>query len=392
MSKLKVAQAAAACLLAFVMLNPVHALPQTIKITVISQDAVVYAKPDTASQVIQNPPNGVVLEAEELIGEWYRVKVRSRVGMTITGYIHKQWVKPEGDAPAQPPRIPEKPRADTSRTGSDTRPGRTSPPRGELALRFGMSSGSLLNDFSAYSESWSSGLLASVSETGGIHHAIKNPLGIGIGFAYGISGGLGIQVKVDYNFTSKMTDDGFSNYSMTWSWTDGDGPYDTSEEWPVTGELSVIPVSLNLLYKIQGGGLLVPYISGGATYFLGSVKASSKRGAGITWDEEGLQYIDYLDVPVQIDESISHLGFNVGGGLDLMFSANVGLNLDACYYLGKKTPLTWQHAGGTLPGNLFPNSSWALDQENIDALNQQISPLEVNTSFIKLQAGIKFLF
>ena len=50
------------------------------------------------------------------------------------------------------------------------------------------------------------------------------------------------------------------------------------------------------------------------------------------------------------------------------------------------------HSSGTYSGNLFPDSSWNLSQENIDALNQQLSPVEVNTSFFKLQVGIKLLF
>ena len=374
-----------AILLSFMLLLPVHALPQTIKITVISPDAVVYSEPDTASQVIQSPTKGTVLEAEPLIGDWYKVKVSSKVGMSITGYIHKQWVQPEKTAQDTPQKEP-------SKSTPATRMGQASPARSELALRFGMSSGSFLNERSMYSETWSLGILDRVNETGSISHKISNPLGIGLGFAYKISGGFGVQLKLDYNFTAKVKDESTSTFNMDWTWANGDGPYNASSEWPVSGEVSVMPVSLNVIYKFQEGGFIVPYVSGGASYIIGNVKLNSMRGTGISWEEGDLQYIDYIDIPIQIDESISHLGFNVGGGLDLMFSSNVGLNLDACYYIGKKTELNWMHRSGTYSGNLFPGSSWSISQENIDALNQQVSPVEVNTSFFKLQAGIKLLF
>ena len=210
-----------------------------IKITVISPDAVVYSEPDTASQVIQNPPKGMVLEAEQLIGDWYKVKVSSKVGMSITGYIHKQWVKPEKTAQDTPQKEPSEPTP-------ATKIGQASPSRSELALRFGVSSGSFLNERSMYSESWSLGILDRVNETGSISHKISNPLGLGIGFAYKISGGIGVQLKLDYNFTAKVQDENTSVYNMDWTWSGGDGPYNVSSEWPVSGEVSVIPVSLNL--------------------------------------------------------------------------------------------------------------------------------------------------
>ncbi len=379
-------KAAAAGLITSILFIPVHASPQAIKIRVVSADAAVYAKPDMNSQVIQNPPRGTVLEAEELAGDWYRVRVRSRVGMMITGYIHQRLVEVEG-------RPAAKPAVKTPQRRQEDRPARAARPRGELAIRFGTASGSFLNDSSRYSETWSETLLENVTETGTLTHSVKSPMGLGLAFGYQLFGSMAIQLKVDYNFTTKIEgDDQLSTYRMTWSWTNGEGPYDRTKDWPVGGEVSVIPLSFNLLIKPSGGGMFAPYLSGGVSYMTASVKADSQRGWGYTWIEGDTQYIDYIDIPLSVDESISHVGFNIGGGLDLLFSPNFGLNLDACYYVGKKTQVTWQPRAGTYAGNLWPDSSVAVSQDNVEALAAQVSPLEVNTSFFKLQAGIKLLF
>jgi opacity protein-like surface antigen len=154
----------------------------------------------------------------------------------------------------------------------------------------------------------------------------------------------------------------------------------------------VFPISLNLIYKLQSGGMLAPYFSGGVSYFMGSAKVNSVRGVGITWESEGSRFLDYLSVPLEIDESLSHLGFNLGAGLDILFSPGFGVNLDAAYFMGKSSDLTWQHAAGEYAGTYFPENSWTLDQDFVQLLDGQVSALDVNTSFFKIQAGVKVLF
>ena len=359
---------------------------QKVRLIVIEEGAVVQVKPDAGSDVIQDVPLGALLEAEQKVGEWYEVKVTSRLGVSLTGYIHERFIRTD-EVPVTITQTPPE----------------ASPPRevrqagikkGDIAVAVGYVSASFMNEKSTYTESWSDGLLVGVSERGEIAHKLeKKPYGLGFSFSYLIAGGLGIQLRLDYNFTAKLEAvEGGSTYKMTWSWEDGRGPFDLTDAWNVSGELSVYPISANLIYKLQSGGSLVPYFSGGVSYFLGSVKASSTRGVGITWEAEGSQFLDYLDVPVKIDESIGHIGFNLGAGLDFLFSPGFGVNLDAAYFVGKSIEQAWQHSAGTYYGNNFTDKSWTLDQENIELLNGQISPLDVNTSFFKIQAGIKVLF
>lgn len=357
-------------------LSPRNAVAQELKIRIVEKDASVHIKPDAESRVIQISPVGTVLPAEKKIGEWYQVKIRSRLGVTLTGYIHQKYVE-EITAEDEIPIPPTEKRAS----------------RGDFGVRFGFVSGSFLGDQSKYSLNWSEDLLSSVNENGTINTKIKNPLGVGVSFSYFISGGLGVQLKLDYNFTAEIKgEESQSTYTLAWSWTDGTGPYDRSKEWSVDGEFSVIPISLNFTYKVQGGGMIVPYISAGASYFFGNVKANTKRGLGITWEDAGTQFIDYVDVPLKIDESISHFGFNVGGGLDLLLSSNLGFNVEAAYFLGKKSEQVWEPVSGTYSGNNFTDRSWIIDSATIELIRREVDPLEVNTSFFKVQAGIKLLF
>ena len=95
------AAVAAACLLA---VAPGWA-EQKIKITVAGKDAAIHLSPDAGSRIIQSAPFGSVFEAERKTGEWYEIKLPSKLGVTITGYIHEKFVATE-QAPAKTPEAP----------------------------------------------------------------------------------------------------------------------------------------------------------------------------------------------------------------------------------------------------------------------------------------------
>jgi opacity protein-like surface antigen len=273
-----------------------------------------------------------------------------------------------------------------------TEPQKKKPYKGDFAVMGGIAMASFVPDSTSYSDSWNEGILKSVTESGTVTHKIDNPLGVGISFSYLFMGGLGIQARVDYNLTKKfIPEESLSDYTITWSWTSS-GPYSIDETWPVTGEISVIPLSLNLIYKVQGGGIFVPYFSGGVSYFTGKLKANTYGGFGLTWTDSTSRYIDYLDIPVMIDASLSGIGFNVGGGIDLVLTPNIAISLEGIYFIGKTIEEYWAPVPGTYSGNNFPNVSWTIDQTFVDLIIEEMPTLEIKTSFLKLQAGIKFLF
>ena len=66
------------------------------------------------------------------------------------------------------------------------------------------------------------------------------------------------------------------------------------DEWPVDGDLSLTVISGNVIYKVQGSGMLIPFLSGGVSYFSGNVQANTHVGYAYTWEIVPFQYIDYF--------------------------------------------------------------------------------------------------
>lgn len=365
---------------------------QTTRIKVIVENATIRSGPDLESEIISDRVAvGTEFEAERLVGDWYEIKYRNALGVLVTGYIHKMYV--EKAEPRVAPKVeePEKPTAPPAPIASPAEPKRKALPKGDFAILGGVVSGSFLSETSTYSDSWNVGQLKSVIESGSIRHKIGSPAGLGLSLSYLFAGGLGIQLRYDFNFSKDFDAGSQSTYAISWEWTTG-GSGSREDAWPATGRLSLSPLSLNLIYKIGGGGAFIPYISGGVSYFLGKVEAETTRGYGHTWEDEYYQYIDWIDIPLVVDKSIGDLGFNVGGGFDFRLASRMAVTAEAVYFIGKTTQELWKPLPGTYSKNNFPDLSWTIDQEFADQIADEVTPLEIKTSFLKIQLGIKFLF
>lgn len=73
---------------------------QTVRLKVTAEQANLREKPDIGSAVVQQIPEGTVLEADRKEGEWYLVRYALEDGGVIAGYIHESLVavmaRPEG--------------------------------------------------------------------------------------------------------------------------------------------------------------------------------------------------------------------------------------------------------------------------------------------------------
>lgn len=79
---------------------------KTFKIKVTAEQANLREKPDIGSAVVQQIPEGTVLEADKKEGEWYLVRYTLEDGGVIAGYIHESLVvvvSPPGGAEEPPP-------------------------------------------------------------------------------------------------------------------------------------------------------------------------------------------------------------------------------------------------------------------------------------------------
>jgi len=365
---------------------------QTTRIKVSVENATIRSGPGLENDIIsEKVPVGTEFEAARMVGDWFEIKYRNTLGVLVTGYIHKMYV--EKPAPAASPKVqePTKPAAAPAPLPQRAEPVRKAPPKGDFAIMGGFVSGSFLSEASTYSTQWDEGGLESVLESGSINHKIGNPAGFGLSFSYLFAGGLGIQVRYDLNLGRNLDSGSQSTYAIAWEWAAA-GAGAADDAWPTTGSFSLSPLSLDMILKIGGEGVLTPYIMGGVSYLLGKVEAVTTRGYGFTWEDANYQYIDWIDIPLAADKSIGQLGFNVGAGFDFRLASRLALAAEAIYFIGQTTKEQWRPRPGEYPGNNFPSFTWVVDQEFADQIVDEVTPLEVKTSFLKVQLGLKFLF
>ncbi len=386
-------------LLLVLVIFAADAYAEKTKIRVVVENASIRVKPDLQGDIIKSPPLGSVFESEQKDGEWYEISVRTEVGVLITGYIHEMFVEvagadvvppePEQEAEqmpekkAEPTPIPAPP-PDTMESSG------TKPKRVELAMRVGYTTG-YKTENSTYAETFSGGVLANATASGTMSTEHKKPLGFDGTLNIFVTKGFGFQLKFDSNTKAKMTDSSMSTFNMAWNWDSGES-YDTQDDWNVTGDISLFILSGNLVYKVQTQGLIAPVISGGVSYFSGIAKADTSVGYGTTWSSDGFRYIDYFVIPAMVDASLGGIGFNVGAGIDFVFSSSVALNIEGRYFARGKIEENWMLQPGTYSSTI--NDAWTLtlDQADVDEMAAGISPFSLTPSFFKISAGFKFMF
>ncbi len=77
----------------FLLFLPGIVRAQKTIIEVVVEKASIRLSPDASSEIIESPPVGTVFEVESKVGEWYEITFLSKLGMTLTGYIHQRYVR-----------------------------------------------------------------------------------------------------------------------------------------------------------------------------------------------------------------------------------------------------------------------------------------------------------
>jgi hypothetical protein len=379
------------CLVLLVMALALPLLAQGTKIKVIVENASIRLKPSLDSEAIEESVAlNTVFTSEKKVGEWYEVKVPSNVGVLLIGYIHEMYVEVLAEEAPRPPAREEKPLAGEVRRPEPLLPAAYGPKKMEIFFGGGLGFGSFLNASTAYSYHFgadSTGTLLYADEAGQVSHKAGSPMGLGFSLTNFFSGGFGLRLRIDFNFSQNLTGD--SSYSVTWAWWDR-GPYTEPNTWDMTGNLSVIPISLNAVYKFDLG-MISPYISAGPSFFLAKLKADSTLGCANTWPYGGYLYIDYFAIPMFVDESLNGIGFNFGAGLDVLLSPSLGLTLDVAYFLKGEAKVKWKFTPGEYDSHINSGWTWTLDSTDLTDILDYIPDLSVNLSFFKIQVGLKIL-
>jgi opacity protein-like surface antigen len=362
------------------------------KIKVIVENAPLRVKPAMDSEVLaEGVPLGTVFNIGNKIGEWFEVQYQSKMGVMITGYIHEMYAEV---VPAEPKTAPAATTSATRSAQSTYKLVRDTSHRVELGLGFGLGFGSFLDATSTYNRTWGPWLaVEQANDKGTLSHEAKNPLGLGFSLNYYFLRGFGLRLRADFNFKQSFSDPG-SQYDLTGVFSGGSSFRD-SKSWGLSGDMSITPISLDVIYKFQSTGMFQPYVNAGISYFMGNVNLESSMGFSFSYliyiDPDWWQQVEYLNVPLKkIDQSLNSLGFNVGLGADIYLTPTLAMNLDAVYFIGKNYSLEWEPIPGDYPGTVHPEFIWHADP---DWLNEtQFSSFEVSTSFFKVMLGLKVGF
>jgi len=386
MSKHRTVQWFWAGLLTLALVFPLLAQGNGTKIKVIVENASIRLKPSLESEAIEeNIAVGTIYNSDKKVGEWYEIKTPSRLGVALLGYIHEMYVEVLAEAIAPQPEVrqPERrleppPVSDLAGAGAN---------KLEIFVGGGMGFGSFLNQATNYMDDWTIGFVNG-HEEGEIKHKVNNPFGLGLSVGYFLSEGLGFRLRLDPGFGQKISG-GQSLYAVDFSgWGD---MISYGDEWDVSGSLSVMPLSFDLVYRFPSSSFC-PYVNAGLSMFLGSFKADTTVGWGFAWEVgPSTMTIDYAKVAASIDEKLNGLGFNLGAGFDLRLGAGLAVTLDAAYFLGKKSDFGWNVAPGLYDFKYHSGVSANFGQNTAQRLSDVLGSVQVSLSFFKVLVGIKLL-
>lgn len=263
-------------------------------------------------------------------------------------------------------------------------------PRSNFWISTGVLLGSFVSEETIFTENWSSGLLNSVQESGTITHKFNVPMMLSAAYSYYFLGDFGLQLKVDYPFNQNPAEGSESSYDLAWAWNNGSGD-GINVLWPVNGEFNVIPIHLNLVFKLRNF-FITPYVSAGVTYFLGKFELNSARGYAITVTQDNVQKIDFLDLLMGMEKNIGSLGYNISGGFDFKIGPSVALTAGVSYLKAKDIELNWKVESGAYSGQLLAGQNYNLSEELADFLSASLSPFVIKMTFFQITAGLKIHF
>ncbi len=258
----------------------------------------------------------------------------------------------------------------------------------DVGINFGTTLGYSITESTYIEPEWSTTWFY-VDESGEIAPELSTPLCFGGNISLITRMGIGVQFALDYNFNSDIT--GTSSYLGT-GYDIIAGNFDFSSDWDVTGTAKLMVLSLNFLYKYQGG-MFNPWFAAGGSYYTGSLEANTLAGYGISY----ASYFCYFDVNEDVEEDLSGIGFNVGAGADINFTPNIAFTIEARYFILKKYEMYWwADSSGTRNLYGFYEGTVQLSSSYADSVNEYmddlIEPFEFNPSYAKLAAGFKFSF
>jgi len=224
------------------------------------------------------------------------------------------------------------------------------PLKGEIALNIGaVYSGAFSMDNVNYQTTWSdnSGIV-SFTETNNSNFVGTGGAGFNAGLSFFFNYKMGVGISIATLKTNYKISNSFNWHFQWWNGTAADIK---PKEWKSEGDVNVLPVNINVIFRAVSKEKLKLNVFFGPTIFFASPKLTGNGGyADGPIEYEGIYYIDWYDLPMEFKSSKTLFGGNGGVELEYFFNESMALYLNASYYFGGNIEDNWKVKPGKYTG------------------------------------------
>lgn len=177
-----------------------------------------------------------------------------------------------------------------------------------------------------------------IEESGYIFQDVSPKFSVAAGFNYFFNNSFGLSVAAHYLKQNVYTGDG---YEFSWAWVN-DAWYSDERNWGHTGEISIIPITIDLVYRTSVNRRLVFQLYGGLALYMTDIKLYSNIGYGVTLETEDSYYVDWFKLAVGIEQQESLVGVHGGMDVEHRISRNLGICLGVQYFYAPTKTYRWE--------------------------------------------------
>lgn len=268
---------------------------------------------------------------------------------------------------------------------------------GKFALRVltGLSQ-TRVSGASKYEDQWNQELLSKIVEQDSIAPKSGRAVYLGAFLSYFLWPDYGLEAGLGF---FKVNVPNTTSFHSEYTWTSG--KKETKDTgWTGTGDLMVIPISLNGFGRWQKGKIEA-YGSGGLTLFWNTFQSLALAGFSVSEvayiqtsnppETAVIQSVDALRVGLEIEKkSWLAVGANIGAGIDYRLTDKIGLTAGARCFLCPKKDFEWTWKPGIYDGIDNIVTGWEFTSINAKYAEAKTKPpLNVNPSFFQFGLGIK---
>jgi hypothetical protein len=308
------------------LIGPVFAQAQKQKIKVTTEGATIRVKPDAASEVMATPEVGTVFEVEAKIEDWFEIKLKTDLGVVVTGYIHAIYVETEEPAAeeAEPAEVKE-PEAEPAQPAPTAVPKMPKP--AERSLQLSLRLGGLYAAMAGYDYEFT---MTYYQEPMTVTESVAKAGGMGPNFELGIRFLKFLEVTAGFTSTSKEMAGKYS-FSLPNRYMFNDIAYDDAEENP-SRKVTVLDFGINF-HPVRRGPIR-PYFGLGGSSVTAKLDLLKDMVYRETIYSNNTHKIEITEVQL-VNKSFNKFGFHVRGGLDFRLFGKLFLSVEGKYLMCK---------------------------------------------------------